>query len=84
MYIYAVIIIHNGRFRFLPSMCRLNINIMSHVSKHYVNYMKYIVHGSRNKSDCKINLRFKFRSKLRSEVREFYYHLHINLRRSRD
>ena len=24
MYIYAVIIIHNGRFRFLPSMCRLN------------------------------------------------------------
>ena len=25
MYIYAVIIIHNGRFRFLPSMCRLRI-----------------------------------------------------------
>ena len=24
MYIYAVIIIHNGRFRFLSSMCRLN------------------------------------------------------------
>ena len=23
MYIYAVIIIHNGRFRFLSSMCRL-------------------------------------------------------------
>ena len=28
MYIYAVIIIHNGRFRFLPSMCRLNDNQM--------------------------------------------------------
>ena len=25
MYIYAVIIIHNGRFRFLPSMCRLRM-----------------------------------------------------------
>ena len=28
MYIYAVIIIHNGRFRFLSSMCRLNCSKM--------------------------------------------------------
>ncbi len=27
MYIYAVIIIHNGRFRFLSSMCRLSITV---------------------------------------------------------
>ena len=29
MYIYAVIIIHNGRFRFLPSMCRLTMHSIS-------------------------------------------------------
>ena len=28
MYIYAAIIIHNGRFRFLPSMCRLTIDLV--------------------------------------------------------
>ena len=31
MYIYAVIIIHNGRFRFLPSMCRLSNHKLSQV-----------------------------------------------------
>ena len=29
MYIYAVIIIHNGRFRFWSSMCRLSLTISS-------------------------------------------------------
>ena len=34
MYIYAVIIIHNGRFRFLPSMCRLTFTTVDVYSRH--------------------------------------------------
>ena len=39
MYIYAVIIIHNGRFRFLPSMCRLSTGKSCGLDGTYVEHL---------------------------------------------